>query len=313
MKKNSEHKINSLYSSSKNKILPFLCCLLICILLFGNSLQGLNFTLRGNYSSLKNISNIMIALEAVEDGNYSLAENLLSSKSNVKAHFLILKGEKARLQKRYKNALWWYKQALLLEPEIGDPWYFQGLMLEENNNFDEALLLYEEALSANKFYRTDYSDILYRIGFIYQDKKEPQKALHLFDLALDENSFFNDKTKAAAYYERGIIYDQLGYDPKFAKGEYEKAVLLSPSHRWARLRYGYAIYWTTGDISAAEDEILSALQRWPKDPYRKWPYIFLGEIYKDSMMINQAIGAFEAALYEDPNDQYVIDCLQELR
>jgi tetratricopeptide (TPR) repeat protein len=130
-------------------------------------------------------------------------------------------------------------------------------------------------------------------------------------LALDQ---FNDTAQqAAAHYQLGELVLWHDDDPAGAISHYQAALELAPADHWARLRLGYALYWSSGDVALAEQEILSAIDHWPGTAHLKWPYFYLGEIYEHAGRTAQAIAAYESLLTLDPTDERVQERLDALR
>jgi tetratricopeptide (TPR) repeat protein len=228
---------------------------------------------------------------------------------------LIQRGQQARDVKRYNEALAWYEWAATVEPGLGDPWYYSGLVHEKLEQWEQALKAYEQAVRVGSFGHVGQSSPYYQLGVIYQRRlTSPQfdKALAAYNTAAALDDFGTDLEAAGSYYNRGVIYDRQGRDPRDSIREYRQAVALNPRHKWAYLRLGHALYQAYKDVSLAEWEIERALALWPDDRSRKWPYRFLGNIYRDAGMNENAIVAYEEALRLDANDEQVKKLLAQL-
>jgi tetratricopeptide (TPR) repeat protein len=229
---------------------------------------------------------------------------------------LIQRGEQARGAKRYEEALAWYKRATILNPGLGDPWYYAGLVHEELEQWEEALRAYEQAIEVGAFeHVVGQSSPYYRLGIMYQrrlDTPQLDKAVVAYNAAIAVNDFSTDWEAADTYYKRGTIYSQQGRDPHDAIQDYRQAIALNPRHKWAHLKLGYALYQAHKDVSLVEQEIEDALSLWPDDESRKWPYRFLGDVYRDAGLIEKAIAAYQEAVRLDSSDEYVKDSLNDL-
>lgn len=231
------------------------------------------------------------------------------------AEELIQRGDQARRAKRYEEALAWYQRAAILEPGFGDAWYDAGLVYERLERWEEALRAYEQAVSVGAFEGVGQSSPYYRLGSIYHRRlTSPQldKALAAYDSAIAIDDFSSDLEAADSHYERGVIYDWQERDPRDSIREYRQAIVLNPQHRWAHLRLGHALYRVYQNVSLAEQEIEQALALWPDRKSRKWPYRFLGNIYRDAGMLEKAIDVYREALQVDTNDEQVKRILSQL-
>lgn len=228
---------------------------------------------------------------------------------------LIQRGEQARRAESYEEALKWYGRAIAMNPGLGDPWYYTGLAYEGLNQWEQAIEAYRRALDLRAFEYAGRSSPYYRLGWIHQrelDSPQLDKALAAYNAAIALGDFATDTEAAGAYHSRGAIYDRQGRDPLDSVREYRQALALSPQHKWARLRLGQALYRKHGNVSLAEQEIEQALTLWPDIKSRKWPYRFLGDIYRDAGLVEKAVAAYQEALRVDPNDQQVQRVLNEL-
>lgn len=224
-------------------------------------------------------------------------------------------GEEARKAAQYSDAVTWYKRASVMAPALGDPWYYIGLVRQAQGRWAMALEAYSRALQADVFQDVGRSDVYFRQGVVYQgvsDYQDLRQALILYDVALEIDSFSSDELKAQAFYKRGEVYGLLGRTLSEVIAQYRQALTLRPNHRWARLRLGYALYWKDGELGVAKAEIERALAIWPNNAYRKWPYRYLGDIYRDAGLVDKAVDAYQEALRIDPNDTRVKEILASL-
>lgn len=102
---------------------------------------------------------------------------------------------------------------------IGQAKYAQALLALDSNQFEKAILLYQEALPAftklNDLKKS--ADILYNIGYANGYLGESQKALKSYSKALELYKTIKDSTLISGTYTNlAIIYDDMG--------EYEKAI-----------------------------------------------------------------------------------------
>jgi tetratricopeptide (TPR) repeat protein len=126
------------------------------------------------------------------------------------------------------------------------------------------------------------------------------------------DQFNSGLEEADSHYKVGEILIEQGHDPQSAIARLREALLLNPEHYWARLRLGQALYAAYSDVAQAEDTIERALAIWPNDISRKWPYRFLGDIYRTAAMTEQALNAYQTARKIDPSDETIEHLIQEL-
>jgi len=153
------------------------------------------------------------------------------------------------------------------------------------------------------------------MGVIYQWRLEPRQtdaALAAYEAAIEADDFSANWEAADCHYKRGEVLWWTGRDPRESISEYQQAVTLNPKHHWAHVRLGYALYQAYGDVASAEKEIRQAIAVWPDDKHQKWPHRFLGDIYQEAGMIDQAIAAYQEVLRLDPSDEQVQDILTTL-
>lgn len=231
------------------------------------------------------------------------------------ADLFISRGNLARATGRVETALKWYQRANALPAAGSDGWHYEGLTYGMLGDWDSARQAHEQAISLNSFDAVGRSSPYYRLGVIYQQYTQPprlDKALNAYNMAVALNDFTQVSETADSYYKRGIIYEAQGRDPKYALPEYQQAAALNSKHHWAHLKLGITRYQVDKDISAAEQEIERALEVWPADTSRKWPYRFLGDMYREAGMKTQAEAAYREALSWDPRDEQVKSSLAKL-
>jgi tetratricopeptide (TPR) repeat protein len=231
------------------------------------------------------------------------------------AQDLINAGEVRRKSQDYTEASEWYNQAKLLERDSGDPWYYLGLLYEDQKMWQQAIDAYQKATASVRFDQIGQSDPFYRIGIIYQSRMQPlqpESALAAYDSALAANDFGSVVVAADCHYKRGYVLSWLGVDPRQSLLEYRAALKLYPLHHWAHLRLGEVLYQAYGDAVSAEAEAKEAVALWPDDNYKKWPYRLLGDISRDTGLIDAAISYYQEVLRLDPKDVEVQEILTSL-
>lgn len=228
---------------------------------------------------------------------------------------VLARAKKALQAKKYAKALMWCEIAKTLAPGLGDTYYYKGKIYELNGLWKASLNSYRAATRTVNLEDIGRSNIYYRLGVIYHKKlsvSQLDKALNYYDLAINLDSFTSDYAIADTHYKRGEIYALQERDYRYVIREYDQAVKFYSKHYWAHLKLGYSLYNAYGDISLAEQKVNKALELWPNNKSRKWPYRVLGNIYRDAGLVEKAIVSYSQALRIDPDDAQVPGILVEL-
>ena len=220
--------------------------------------------------------------------------------SSVWAEDFIAAGEVARKAKRYSEAMDWYRRAMRLEPGLGDPGYYVGLLYEDQGQWRQALDAYQGAIGSVRFDQVHRSSLYYRIGIIYQWRLDPPRlegALEAYEGALRADDFSADWEEADCHYKRGEILRQKNGSPDEYVMEFRKAVELNPRQVWPHILLGLAVYEQDQDVTTAESELLRAIALAPRN---RDAHYHLGEIYRQENRIREALEMYEKALEIDP-------------
>ncbi|UCC65161.1 MAG: tetratricopeptide repeat protein [Anaerolineae bacterium] len=234
------------------------------------------------------------------------------SRAGLTTEDFIHRGEEARKAKQYDEAMAWYERAMRLEPGLGDPWYYVGLLYENQQQWLPALDAYERAVAMKRFVQVHRSSPHYRAGILYQgrlDPRQPEKALAAYEAALDAGDFSSRVEVTDCHYKRGwILYSQKA-DPSEYMAEFRRTIELDPEHVWAHILLGVSIYNQDRDTTAAEAELLRALELAPQD---KWAHYSLGEVYRREGRTDEAAAMYQQALMIDPDFEPAQKKLQAL-
>jgi len=228
---------------------------------------------------------------------------------------LVWWGTQERQKKQFNRALRWYNLAARLETVLSDPWYYSGLAYEGLEQYSNALQAYDQAVRIGKFRNIKSSSLYYRLALIYHRRSVPpnlEKALAAYDTAIRLDDFNTEMERADTHYGRGAIYELLERPSLDAIKEYEQALALNPNHEWAYLRLGYAQYSAYGDVVLAVKNIYQAISLWPDNIGKKQPYKFLGDVYLNAGLTNEAIKAYRKAQEIDANDVHIKQILENL-
>jgi tetratricopeptide (TPR) repeat protein len=209
-------------------------------------------------------------------------------------------GEQARAAKRYDEALAWYKRAIRLDPDLGDPWHYIGLLYEVQKQWSEALDAYQQAGAEPRFNEVHRSSPYYQAGILYYRRLDPPQvddALAALDTALAEGDFGRGEA-ADCHYWRGVVLRAQHASADEIISEFEEAVSLDPKHADAHFELGMSLYNYAHDANAAEAQLLKAMEL---DRRNKMIYYWLGGIYEDEGRLEDARAMYKQALNIDPD------------
>jgi tetratricopeptide (TPR) repeat protein len=230
----------------------------------------------------------------------------------VSALDFIRTGEIARSAQQYQDALRWFRWAELLIPGRGDPWYYSGLVYEDQERWAQALDAYQHGLELGGFWYAHRSSLSYRSGLIYQLRVEPRQldaALAAYETAFEANNFGSAWERADCHYRRGEILWWQRADLDESIAECKRAIAIYPKHVSAYILFGLGIYERDKDATAAEEEIIKALELAPQN---KWAYYYLGEIYRQEEQWGKATASYRQALEIAPDFEIARQRLQAL-
>jgi tetratricopeptide (TPR) repeat protein len=134
----------------------------------------------------------------------------------------------ARLYGGIKNplAIEYYNTAISLRPNLAEPRYGKGYLLQSMGLFKEAMLTYDELIILDSTLSTPH----YNKGFIYLTEYDSlERAIDAFKKAIEL-----EPTYAEAYYNLGLTYEFLS-DFNNAKLNYQQALKLNPTYDLAAL------------------------------------------------------------------------------
>jgi tetratricopeptide (TPR) repeat protein len=221
--------------------------------------------------------------------------------AGVTAEDFVNAGEVARKAEQYDVALTWYERAMQLDADLGDPWYYVGLLHEDRQQWQQALDAYERAIELDSLRQVSRSSPHYRAGMIYQWRLVPaqsEEALEAFEAALAAKDFTSRAEEADSHFGRGYILYEKQADPKDYITSFQQAVVLNPQHGLAYLFLGTVLYEQDGDADAAQRALATAMEL---EPQSKWAPYHLGEIYRQEGRIDDAAAMYERALEIDPS------------
>jgi len=234
-------------------------------------------------------------------------------RAGVTVEELLAQGEAARKAKLYDEAMVWYQRAMRLEPEMGDPWYYMGLLLGKQQQWSLALDAYQQAITLNHLRQVSASDPYCQLAIIYHWHQKPprtEEALTALETALAIDSFHSVRSAAHCHYVYGYILRGRNTPPQDWIAQFQLATELDPNHLWAHILLGIALYKYDNDVANAEIYLKRA---WEIAPDSSAPPYHLGEIYRQEGRTHEAIAMYEKALDADPAFAAARERLETLR
>ena len=197
-------------------------------------------------------------------------------------------GSVAAEQGDNKTALYYYEQALHLDPKDAHTYYGLGSILYSLGDKKGALADYNQALH----FEPNSADVYIYRGIVRDDLGDKKGALADYNQALRLNPNY-----AKAYDNRGYVRYKLG-DKKGALVDYNQALHLAPSYAKAYANRGYVRY-KLGDKKGALADYNQALSF---DPKNAKAYDSRGDIRHKLGDKKGALADFNQALRLDPKN-----------
>lgn len=224
-------------------------------------------------------------------------------------------GEIARRRGDMASSYLWFGRAWELAPTNGEYAVWQARAAEQLADWSAAITIYRAAVVRPNLRAVGVGELYYRLGLIYHLRlatPDLSQARAAYTSALAAGGFESTAEEADAWYHLGEI-EHSETAPLAAIADFEQAVMLNPNHYWAQLRLAQTAFEQDGNAAQAVTRIQAALQAWPDEPTRHWPYQLLGNIYQRAGQISAAIDAYETALSYDPSNQNIPGILRALR
>lgn len=225
----------------------------------------------------------------------------------------------------FEEKIEYYKTEIAKTPHNSYLYFTLGNIYKEDNKYQKAIVLYNEAIKLDN----KYIDAYMKLGYIYIIQKEYDRAIELYSEVIKIDSKFvsayirlgiiariqKEYDKAIEYYNEVIkidskdayTYNSLGniyranrkYD--VAMNYYKKAIQVD-------LNYVYS-YVNIADIYSFEQEYVESIRYYQKaieiDSKHTAPYTSLGIIYFSLKKYEEAIYYCEESIKINPKDAYV--------
>ena len=154
----------------------------------------------------------------------------------------------------FQEAIVAYNEAIRLNPQYADAYNDRGVVRSALGNFSEGITDFERALQINPQYFIAYVNL----GIVRLNLNDNQQAITDFDRALKINSNFAD-----AYFNRGKAYFNLGKKEK-AIADYDRVLKINPNYAQAYDSRAI-VRFRLGDKQGAIEDFSLALQLNPEN------------------------------------------------
>lgn len=225
----------------------------------------------------------------------------------VMSQLLINCGEHKRALKQYKESLSWYKAAGTLTPNIGDSYYYIGIVQANMGLPQDALVSLEQTFSM-PLTVVGRSDVYYQIGWLQfrkSDPREMESALAAINRAIELDDFRDSRDQTLAHFERGDILRNLGLLNE-ARQEFEYVLSYKPHHYYSHVWLGSIAWKEDNDIASAEDYLTRAISSSPK---RETAYLWLGLMYEQTQQLPKAKTVYSQVITLYPSNHKAQDFL----
>ncbi len=146
--------------------------------------------------------------------------------------------QKSYEAQEYSETLRWTNLGVAISPEYGDWFFYQGLVLEENQEIEKAIESLALAID-QPLLTLSISDIYFRMGLLYQAKNPPdfELSLEAINKGIELSDFSKPQYEINSYFERGEILRRQGNGAQ-AIADYEWVLRNQPSHYWSHIALG---------------------------------------------------------------------------
>jgi tetratricopeptide (TPR) repeat protein len=255
----------------------------------------------------------------------------------ISAQQLIEAGEEARNAKRYEEALEWYERAIRLEPGSADGWYHIGVVLQEENQWEQSLYALDWAIDLEPGLARAYIAQARALAFGYGDYEEAraqaEKGLRVapedkeilyqaaqFFLEIQDNIRAEELFKAALALDPDNLYMWIGLGQSlFAQKRFDEALeafkqaSLIQTGTW---QDAIAHAWL-GNTYIALDKPCDALREYrlaaQLHPADSDNFVRLGDAYQRVGETDKALEAYQQALSINPGNEWALKRISEIQ
>lgn len=206
-------------------------------------------------------------------------------KAGLTTQDFISAGDSLRRANRFDEARQAYHHAGFFGLAQGDIRYYQGLIFEDQQLWDKALIEYASAFGSTKWVKG--GDIYYREGLIEQKLYDSLAAIQNYKKAIESGDFSSNITQADSLFRYVVLLEGQGEPISLHIRELEQAINLDPYQYGSFAALGTAYYQEFHDVPKAISEIKSSIAI---NPNYVWSYLRLAQIYyseKDWVLCKQ--------------------------
>ncbi|MBM4147185.1 MAG: tetratricopeptide repeat protein, partial [Nitrospira sp.] len=189
---------------------------------------------------------------------------------------------------QYDEAIVNFQRALELNPKLLHAYNYIGNALQEKKKYDEAISYYKKALALNPYFIGAH----YNLGDAFLDKGQLDKAIACYQQAIKLDPYFAHayNNLAIALKDKGQIDEAIIYC--------KKAIELDPNLVEAIYNMGNALY-DKGQLDEAMTYYQKALQL---NPNHAGAYTNLGNVFKSRGEVDKAEMFYRYAMQMNPDD-----------
>lgn len=235
-------------------------------------------------NNLKNDSNILIHCVERYKRLYPTEKEIQAAQLN-NPEFLLNEGIKSFRKKEYANAISLLSDAIRLNPNLSNAYYFRSSSYYAKKDFSHALADINTAIKQ----KNNSADFYSLRGSIHIDLKNFKEAI------LDFSKSIESKPSALGYYNRSIAKYSIA-DLRGAINDCSKAIELSPTAAMYNQRAWYL--FKTGDLKNALTDASSAIKLNAKDANS---FDTRGCIYFENNQYLEALHDFNQAIKLNPS------------
>ncbi len=206
-----------------------------------------------------------------------------------------------------ENAITWYRLGQKLQPQVGDWWYYQGLVFVENDQWSSAMKAFTTGLPLI-LNTVGQSDFYYQQGIVnLRETTKPDfaTALSMFDKALNENQFASDDQLIETHFQRAEVLRKTGHSVE-ALNEYNLVIDYNPDDYRANLMAGILFWQLKNDAKTATRLLKKAISL---NPNLVPPRLILANMYYYIGQADMAREMYESVLVIEPNNKAALEQL----
>lgn len=196
-------------------------------------------------------------IDGVESADRAVFDRIVATRpsvpSNRNAVWHYNQGVILENQDHFQEAIAKYRQAIEIDPDYWGALQNLGLLLRQQGEADEALQIMRRAVAL----RPEYVDSLLPLGDLLRSNGYLEEALETFQQVAAVSS------EAAAHLGIGQVYERMGSDDEAATA-FEQAIVLEPESARPHILLGHLMV-RNGDMQGAETHVMTAVRLDPLD------------------------------------------------